>query len=287
MRLSSLLSRRPRPAFTLIELLVVMAIMAILMGLLLSGAQRAREAANSASCKNNLSQIGKAFMDYQTKNGAFPSGGMPGSQPNYDSNVPPYPLVGRQQTGSWAFQILPYLDHQDVWMNQAQAPSTTLPVFFCPTRRSAAVLTTGAAPSDYACSSLDGITAIGSLSKTGGVIQPGVAVRLLDMADGASNTLLAADKQVNQSQLGQPQVGDNGYTIGFDPNNVRHTTAVPAPDLHGSASTPGIFGSSHKGYINAVMADGSAHTITFEVNLAAFQALGTIANSDNINGAFN
>src|SRR5262245_42851330 len=122
---------RRQCAFTLIELLVVIAIIAVLIGLFLPAVQKVREAAARIKCRNNLKQLGLAFHNYHSQHGEFPSGG-------WDWSTPPSytgggPQIGVNQRAGWGFQILPFVEGDNVWKaGPVAAIATPNSLFFCP-----------------------------------------------------------------------------------------------------------------------------------------------------------
>jgi prepilin-type N-terminal cleavage/methylation domain-containing protein len=113
--------------FTLVELLVVIAIIGVLVALLLPAVQSAREAARRMQCQNHLKQIGLGIMNFEDVNKTLPHTRM-------DNRY------------TWAVEILPFIEQKtlyDQWnltksyYSQTDvARMTTVPAYFCPTRRS-------------------------------------------------------------------------------------------------------------------------------------------------------
>jgi prepilin-type N-terminal cleavage/methylation domain-containing protein len=93
-----------RRGFTLIELLVVIAIIAILIGLLVPAVQKVREAANRATCQNNLKQIGLAVHNHHDTNNRFPDG---------CNNKRLVPLTAPRTT--YMLELYPYLEQDNTY----------------------------------------------------------------------------------------------------------------------------------------------------------------------------
>jgi prepilin-type N-terminal cleavage/methylation domain-containing protein len=262
-------------------------------------------------------------LQYRDASGAtvnsFSNGPVVGGQPTGT----PWPAPPRQAAG-WGFQILPYVEQQ---VAQNQAPglirNTALSIYVCPSRRgSGDRLSNGSAlggrPLDYAA------PYFGPQSRSRGVIRntpgsfwgvivpaeppaaegvPDTAVRMGDITDGTSNTLLLGEKWLRPDQYAIGAWNDDHNLISsLDQDGMRVGDRTPLRDTNknpftGAAVTASqnnpccdywrdpdsrlpsprlgsYFGGAHTAGMNGLLADGSVRTISWGISQATFLNLG-------------
>jgi len=263
-----------RRGFTLIELLVVMAIISILIGLLLPAVQKAREAAARTKCANNLHQLGIACHNYHDTKGALP---------------PTRMGVGQ---ATWAFLILPFIEQDNLFRQwnlsktyyeqNETARTTTVPIYFCPTRRSAAgaLSVYGDIPSwggsttnlpgalgDYACS-LDPSghdNPISTCPENRGAFLLGDGIKFSAFLDGLSNTLLIGEKHVPLGKYGHGWWDCSSYNGDYYTCFSRSAGSY-FPLTNNPRDLGWKFGSLHTGVVPFCFADGHVQQVPVNIN---------------------
>lgn len=124
--------------FTLIELLVVIAIIAILIALLVPAVQKVREAAARTQSTNNLKNIALAFHSFHDANKRLPFNGISATSAN-NGGIRYYRAARASvaTSGSWAFQILPYIDRSTMFTGNpgsAAVNQVAIAAYMCPGR---------------------------------------------------------------------------------------------------------------------------------------------------------
>jgi prepilin-type N-terminal cleavage/methylation domain-containing protein len=209
-----------RRAFSLIELLVVIAIIAILIGLLLPAVQKVRATAEKMKCVNHLKQIGLALHSYHDQKGTLPSAiaqsiRRPDGTWTLTSNqTAPYKMTDYNQT-SWMTRILPFVEQKVLYDNMAAAyasqptspdPRAQYPWQSPPHTGLGTVVEIYKCPSDareYLAADVDGVhvafTAYLAVNgqnynTNDGMMYWNSHVKLTDVADGTSNTLMVGER---------------------------------------------------------------------------------------------
>ena len=250
-----------RVGFTLVELLVVIAIIGVLVALLLPAVQMARESARRMSCQNNLKQYGLAFQNHHDVIKHLPTGGWGWSwvgdpdlgfgvnQPGgWVFNILPY------CEGKTIYDIAAGKAGPPKKTDLARMVGTPIKMFNCPSRRPARVYTIPIANDvffnfdpvplgakvDYSANAGDQLPPNDDQNGNGGTVAAGPpavpapfrftgivyqrsTVRLAEIGDGTSNTMMVGEKHVSiQNYLtGLDQADNENLFVGFDNDTTR------------------------------------------------------------------
>ncbi len=304
----------PRQGFTLIELLVVIAIIAMLAALLLPAVQQAREAGRRAQCLNNLKQIVLAMHNYESSYRCFPPGFIQPGTGGGQLGTLPEPavldtVIKRQKVFTtidkwfmppeWGWQsfILSNMGEGTISLDFGQAkfgannvPSpneqylkTTVQSYVCPSAKSLPSGRPGQGQSQgWAYSTYRGNMGAYDTSGTfqnapttpNGMLYDGSSVRMADVNDGTSNTLMIGDSLYGfwadgfsccvrvWDDPGHPDLFDTWWAANLPSNNSVGLNFFS-------------FGSGHNDLCCFALVDGSTRAVSKKVDANVFKAIST------------
>jgi prepilin-type processing-associated H-X9-DG protein len=309
---------RARPGSTLIELLVVLVVLTTLMGMLLAGVQKVREAEARLCCQNNLRQLGVACASYESGQRGFP----PAKVSNNDGRV----AFGNSNRSVFVF-LLPYIEQDNLarlyqcgqpgqtainWNDPSNRPvyATPIKTFECPSAPhprtdsfgSGPLATVNAATSDYTCAFSVTLTppsayAQGLIPQTLdsttclGMLEPNRSVKVAEVKDGTSHTLLLVEcagrplpYAAGRSITGISRYPGGGWADDSGPISLSGFSADGR--THGgpcavNCSNLELY-AFHSGGVNVAMGDGSVRFVGSTTSIGVVAALVTRAGSEVI-----
>jgi prepilin-type N-terminal cleavage/methylation domain-containing protein/prepilin-type processing-associated H-X9-DG protein len=298
-----------RDGFTLIELLVVIAIIAVLIALLVPAVQKVREQAARSQCQNNLKQWGLSMHNYEVVMRTLPPGATSNPRHSFVIHLWPYfeaSTLAKAYNPALGFYEPPNIVQDSLTGVCAQ----TVPLYYCPSDRPGAywqgdtywrargnyVVNWGPITQPWSGGATTAMAPFGWLDDDASMPQK---VRLGDIVDGTSNTLMMAEiimaaHDADFDTRGDILNNDPSYmTFEFmtihTPNSGSDVTStcIPNPAWECSNGSPmhQTARSRHPGGVNALFCDGSVQFINNSITLETWQALSTMNGSEVI-GAF-
>ncbi len=211
-----------RRAFTLLELLVVISVIGILIGMMLPAVRSVREPARRTACSNNMRQIALAMLNFESAHGHFPAIMGEPQLLELSGAEDKYRLSG-------VLVLTPFIEGEDIW-NQIKQPmvaegveypplpsptdrsypgwqpkvnSSVTQLFRCPS------VTSGPewyAETNYVFSIGDVAQNIHHPKKIRGTNAAGFNVKLSDIRDGTSHSILLSEVMTADDSLVKSKV---------------------------------------------------------------------------------
>jgi prepilin-type processing-associated H-X9-DG protein/prepilin-type N-terminal cleavage/methylation domain-containing protein len=268
-----------RGALTLVELLVVIAIIAVLLGLLIPAVQQVRAAASRVQCSHHLRELGLALQNYHDTHKILPPGC------SYLNGKSAQPHM------SWLTRLLPFIEQDTLWGQSLSAfkqdtffetpphfpiCQKVMPAFLCPSdprsQQAEDFTVFSVAFTDYL-----GVWGTDRRHRDG-VLFIDSQVRLADVRDGTSNTLMvgerppSADGRLGWWYAGWGQLKDGsaeallGVAEWNDGPFYRQCPRGPysyGPGRNANQCDTFHFWSLHPGGANFLFCDGSVHFLPY------------------------
>jgi len=270
--------------FTLVELLVVIAIIGILVSLLLPAVQAAREAARRMHCSNNLKQLGLSLHNYHTAHSSLPMGHVP------------------QRYWTFRVALLPYLEQLAVYdlvdyagphcyeayhgvPDDEDAGKIEMAVFSCPSDPNSGKLwRNGLWDFDGLHVSTQYLGVSGTdWNHYNGPLYNGSAVRIGDIRDGTSNTIVIGERGIPDGLYWGWTVCAVGNDGGGNHDAVL-STALGLSSGNGDGTHNGHYWGNHSGGAQFALCDGSVQFLSEAIDFQLFQDLSTTAGGEVIDG---